>query len=261
MFRIEKLSALGILAILSINPAFAADKSAAMVNGASIPQSRIDMRVKTAEAQGQPDTPELRKAVREDLINLEVLSQTAKKLGLDKDAEVKAQIEIAKQSILAGAFVQDFAKKNPINDDLLKKEYDNLKVSVGSKEYKARHILVETEAEAKDIISKLDKKTKFEKLATKSKDVGSAERGGELDWAVPSNYVAPFSNAMTTLKKGEYTKEPVQSQYGWHIIQLDDVRDLKVPPFEELKGQLQQRLQQQSVQNEVAELRAKSKIE
>ena len=261
MFRIEKLSALGILAILSINPAFAADKSAAMVNGASIPQSRIDMRVKTAEAQGQPDTPELRKAVREDLINLEVLSQAAKKLGLDKDAEVKAQIEIAKQSILAGAFVQDFAKKNPINDDLLKKEYDNLKVSVGSKEYKARHILVETEAEAKDIISKLGKKTKFEKLATKSKDVGSAERGGELDWAVPSNYVAPFSNAMTTLKKGEYTKEPVQSQYGWHIIQLDDVRDLKVPPFEELKGQLQQRLQQQSVQNEVAELRAKSKIE
>ena len=261
MFRIEKLSALGILAILSINPAFAADKSAAMVNGASIPQSRIDMRIKTAAAQGQPDTPELRKAVREDLINLEVLSQTAKKLGLDKDGEVKAQIEIAKQSILAGAFVQDFAKKNPISDDLLKKEYKNLKTSVGSKEYKARHILVETEAEAKSIISKLGKKAKFEKLAAKSKDVGSAERGGELDWAVPSNYVAPFSNAMTTLKKGEYTKEPVKSQFGWHIIKLDDIRDLKVPPFEELKGQLQQRMQQQSVQKEVSALRAKSKIE
>jgi len=261
MFRIEKLSTLGILAILSINPAFAADKSAAMVNGVSIPQSRIDMRVQTAGAQGQPDSPELRKAVREDLINLEVLSQTAIKLGLDKDAEVKAQIEIAKQSILAGAFVQNFAKRNPISDELLKKEYDNLKVSVGSKEYKARHILVETETEAKDIISQLGKKAKFEKLAAKSKDVGSAEKGGQLDWAVPSNYVAPFSNAMTTLKKGEYTKEPVQSQYGWHVIQLDDIRDLKVPPFEELKGQLQQRMQQQNVQKEVAELRAKSKIE
>jgi len=261
MFKIEKLSVLGILAILSINPAFAADKSAAMVNGASIPQSRIDMRVKTAGAQGQPDTPELRKAVREDLINLEVLSQTAKKLGLDKDPEVIAQVEIAKQSILAGAFVQDFAKKNPISDEQLKKEYDNLKVSVGSKEYKASHILVETEAEAKEIISQLGKKAKFEKLAEKSKDVGSAERGGQLDWAVPSNYVAPFSNAMTTLKKGEYTKDPVQSQYGWHVIKLDDVRDLKVPPFEELKGQIQQRMQQQQVQKEVAELREKSKIE
>jgi len=140
-------------------------------------------------------------------------------------------------------------------------EYEKLKANVGTKEYKARHILVETEAEAKSIIVQLGKKAKFEKLATKSKDAGSAEHGGELEWAVPSNFVAPFANALVSLKKGEYTKEPVQTQFGWHVIRLDDVRDLKVPSFEELKPQLEQRMQQQTVQNAISEMRDKAKIE
>jgi len=261
MFKTGKLATLAILGALAINPAFAEDKSAAMVNGVSIPQARIDLRVKAAAAQGQMDTPELRKAVREDMINLEMLAQEAVKLGLDKNAEVKEQTELAKQSILASAFVQDYVKAHPVSDDQLKQEYEKLKTLAGDKEYKARHILVETEAEAKAIIAQLGKKAKFEKLATKSKDVGSAEKGGELDWAVPSNFVAPFSKAMTSLKKGEYTKEPVESQFGWHVIKLDDVRDLKVPPFDELKPQIQQRLQQQNIQNTIAEMRAKAKIE
>jgi peptidyl-prolyl cis-trans isomerase C len=261
MFKTGKLATLAILSALAINTAFAEDKSAAMVNGVSIPQSRIDLRVKVATQQGQPDTPELRKSIREDMINLEVLAQEAAKQGLDKSSEVTQQIALARQTVLANAFVQDYVMNHPVSDDVLKQEYEKLKANVGTKEYKARHILVETEAEAQSIIAQLGKKAKFEKLAAKSKDAGSAEHGGELEWAVPSNFVAPFANAMVGLKKGEYTKEPVQTQYGWHIIKLDDVRDLKVPPFDELKPQLQQRMQQQMIQNAISEMRDKAKIE
>ncbi|MDH4286952.1 MAG: peptidyl-prolyl cis-trans isomerase [Gallionella sp.] len=264
MYKTGKFAALAILSTLAVTSAFAEEKSAALVNGVSIPQARLDLRVKAATAQGQADSPELRKAVREDMINLEVLSQEAVKLGLDKNSEVIQQTEIARQSVLAGAFVQDHSKKNPISDDNLKQEYDKLKANLGKNEYNARHILVDTEAEAKAIIAQLDKGKKgtFEKLAKeKSKDSGSAERGGSLNWAVPNNFVAPFANALTSLKKGAYTKEPVQTQFGWHVIKLDDVRDLNVPPFDDVKSQIQQRLQQQSIQELINDLRSKAKIE
>ena len=262
MLKTVKIAALAIIGILAINPAFAEDKSAAMVNGISIPQSRIDLRVKAAAAQGQPDTPELRKAVREDMINLEVVAQEAKKTGLDKNPEVIEQIELAKESVLVGAYVQDYAKSHPISEDQLKQEYDKLKATLGSKEYSVSHILVDTEDEAKAIIAQLGKKGKFDKIAkAKSKDAGSAEKGGSLGWAVPSNFVPPFANALLTLKKGTYTKEPVKTQFGWHIIKLDDERSLKVPSFEELKPQIEQRLQQKTIQDLITELRSKAKIE
>ena len=261
MLKSGKFAALAILGALAINPAFAEEKSAAMVNGVSIPQARIDMRVKAATAQGQADSPELRKAIREDMINMEVLVQEAVKLGLDKNPDVVQQVELTRQQVLAGAFVQNYGKSHPISEDQLKQEYDKLKVKLGSKEYNARHVLVETEAEAKDIIAQLGKKGKFEKLAEKSKDTGSAAQGGSLGWNVPGNFVPEFANAMLNLKKGEYTKEPVKSQFGWHVIKVDDIRDMKVPSFEEIKPQLQQRLQQQSIKQSIDELRAKAKIE
>lgn len=261
MLKTGKFAALAILGALAINPAFAEDKSAALVNDVSIPQARIDLRVKAATAQGQADSPELRKAIRDDMINLEVMAQEAVKTGLDKNADVVQQVELAKQSVLVGAFVQDYVKNHPISEDQLKQEYDKLKAKLGNKEYNTRHILVETEAEAKAIIAQLGKKAKFEKLAAKSKDTGSAAQGGSLGWAVPGNFVPEFANALLNLKKGEYTKEPVQSQFGWHVIKLDDTRELKAPPFEEVKPQLQQRLQQQSIKKAIDELRAKAKIE
>ena len=261
MLKSGKFAALAILGALAINPAFAEEKSAAMVNGVSIPQARIDMRVKAATAQGQADSPELRKAIREDMINMEVLVQEAAKLGLDKNPDVVQQVELTRQQVLAGAFVQNYAKSHPISEDQLKQEYDKLKVKLGNKEYNARHVLVETEAEAQDIIAQLGKKGKFEKLAEKSKDTGSAAQGGSLGWNVPGNFVPEFANAMLNLKKGEYTKEPVKSQFGWHVIKVDDIRDMKVPSFEEIKPQLQQRLQQQSIKQSIDELRAKAKIE
>lgn len=261
MMKSGKFAALAILGALAISPAFAEEKSAALVNGVSIPQARIDMRVKAVTAQGQADSPELRKAIREDMINIEMMAQEAAKLGLDKNPEVQQQIELAKQSVLVNAFVQDYAKNHPISEDQLRQEYEKLKVKLGDKEYNARHILVGTEAEAKDIIAQLGKKAKFEKLAAKSMDAGSAARGGALGWAVPGNFVPEFANALLGLKKGEYTQEPVQSQFGWHVIKVDDVRALKVPSFEEIKPQLQQRLQQQSIKKAIDDLRAKAKIE
>ena len=259
--KTNKFAALAILATLAINPAFAAEKAAAVVNGVAISQDRIEMNVKGAVAQGRADSPELRDAIRNDLINREVMVQAAEKSGLQKTPEVVSQIEIARQTVLVNAYVQDYLKKNPISEAQLKQAYETLKAKLGDKEYNARHILVKTEAEAKDIIAKLAKKEKFEQLAKKSLDTGSAEHGGSLGWTVPKNFVEPFANALLNLKKGEYTKTPVQTQFGWHVIMLEDVRPLKVPGYAELKPQLEQRLQQQEVQKAVNDLRAAAKIE
>ncbi len=262
MLKTGKFAALAILSALAVNTAYAEDKSAAMVNGVSIPQARVDVRVKMAAGQGQPDSPELRKAIREDMISLELLTQEAKKAGMDKDPEVIQQTELAVQSVMVGSFVQDYAKKHQPGEDQLKQEYDKLKVTLGKSEYNARHILVETEDEAKAIIKQLGKNGKFDKIAKeKSKDAGSASKGGSLDWAVPTNFVPPFANALLSLKKGAYTKEPVKTQDGWHVIKLDDVRALKIPSYEELKPQIQQRMQQQAIQEYIADLRSKAKIE
>ena len=262
---LKNISTLAILGALAVNPAFAETKPAATVNGVSIPQARIDQRVKAAVAQGKSDSPELRKAIREGMINVEVIVQEAVKLGLDKNADVKQQLavelELTRQQVLVDALMKDYAKNHPISENQLKQEYDKQKAKLGNKEYNARHILVKTEAEAKDIIDQLGKKAKFEKLAEKSMDPGSAAQGGALGWAVPSKFVPPFANALAKLKKGEFTKEPVQSQFGWHVIKLDDVRDLKVPSFEEVKQQMKQSLEQQAVQKAIADLRAKAKIE
>ncbi|GAB4122907.1 MAG: peptidylprolyl isomerase [Sideroxydans sp.] len=248
-------------------PALAADekpateKSAALVNGVAIPQARVDLRVKVATTQGgQPDTPELRKAIRDDLINLEVLSQAATKAGLDKQTETAQQIELARQSVLAGAYVQDYVKNHPIAEDILRQDYENMKARVGNKEYKVSHVLVATEDEAKAVAKRL-KKEKFAKVAKeKSKDPGSRDNGGDLGWTVPTNFVQPFGEAILKLSKGQIS-EPVQTQYGWHIIKLEDMRELKVPTFEELKPQLEKRRQQEAIQQAISELKDKARIE
>ncbi len=261
MLKSHNFAALAILAALAINPAFADDKTAATVNGVAIPQSRVEMNVKGAEAQGRADSPELRKAIRDDLINREVIVQAAIKQGLDKTPDVIEQVSLARQNVLVNAFVQESIQKTPITDAQLQQEYDGLKAKLGDKEYEVSHILVKTEAQAKDIIAKLGKKVKFDKLAKESIDTGSAEHGGSLGWTIPKNLVEPFANALLNLKKGEYTREPVQTQFGWHVIKLDDIRPLKMPSFEESKPQLQQRLQQQAIQKTVADLRAAAKID
>jgi peptidyl-prolyl cis-trans isomerase C len=232
------------------------------VNGKEIPQSRIDAAVKGRVAQGQPDTPQLRDSVKETLINQEIISQEAVKRGLDKNPDVAARIDMSKQDTLVNAYVQDYLRRNPVTEETLRKEYDRIKAQLGSKEYKARHVLVENEEEAKDIIARVKKGASFEKLAVeKSKDPGSKEDGGALDWSVPTSYVKPFGDALAKLKKGQMTDAPVKSEFGWHVIRLDDERALKVPSYDEVKPNLQRGMQQQSLQKAVADLRAKAKVE
>lgn len=243
------------------NTAKTASKAVVSVNGTAIPQERIDFFVKQTTSRGQPDTPELRNAVTNELISRELMAQEASKKGLDKDPEVTAQAELAKQTVLVGAFIQDYLKANPVTDEIIKAEYEKLKAQIGTKEYKVRHILVEKEAEAKEIIAQLKKGAKFDKLATeKSHDTGSKARGGDLNWITPSNVVKPFGEAMLKLKKGQFTQEPVESQFGWHVIKLEDERDVKAPTLDEVKPQLAQRLQQEQIQKGIADLRAKAKI-
>jgi peptidyl-prolyl cis-trans isomerase C len=246
---------------LALAQAGAASAKVATVNGVAIQKSRVDAVVRAQEAQGQKDTPEIRAAIRDRLITLEIVAQEANRKGLGKTADTVSQIELARTNILAQAFRADYLKNHPVSDDALKAEFEKIKSQMGDKEYKARHILVEKEAEATEIIAKLKKGEKFEELAKASKDPGSKDHGGDLDWNQPGGFVKPFSDAMVKLEKGKYTETPVQSQFGWHVIQLDDVRPTKFPDFNEIKPRLEQRTQEAMFEKVVADLRAKAKVE
>ncbi|MBA2659563.1 MAG: peptidyl-prolyl cis-trans isomerase [Nitrosospira sp.] len=234
----------------------------AKVNGIAIPQSRLEFIVKARAAQGQADTPETRKTLRDDLISEEAIAQDALKKGLDKDPDFISQLEIARLTALVRAYQIDYVKSHPVSDEELRKEYESLKTQMGDKEYKAHHILVTTEAEAKDAIARIKKGGKFDKIAQeKSLDAGSKNKGGELDWSPAGSYVQPFAEALTKLNKGQLTDQPVKTPFGYHVIRLDDVRPLKIPPFEEIKQNLAQRVLQRQFATFVAELRSKAKIE
>lgn len=261
MLKISRLAVLLAAGTLVSGTALAADaKSVATVNGQPISQNTYQAFLSEQLAQGAPDSAELKNAVREELIRREIIAQEAKKKGLDKNGMVQGQIELARQAVLIRSFVNDHLKSHPISDASLKAEYDRIKSSLGSTEYKARHILVDNEADAKAIIAKLNKGEKIADLAKQSKDPGSRDKGGELDWSSPNAYVKPFADALVALKKGEYTKDPIKSDFGYHVIQLEDSRPLNPPPFEQLKPQLQQRATQVEVEKMVKELRAKAKV-
>lgn len=234
----------------------------ATVNGVAIPQTRLDAILKMRAAGKQPDNAEIRTALRDTLINQEVVAQEAVKKGLHKNPEIAAQIDLQRQEILVNAFVQDYMKANPINDDVVRKEYERIKPTIPAKEFRARHILVDKEDEAKDIIAQIRKGGSFDKLAAeRSKDTGSKGRGGDLDWAPAARYVKPFGDALGRMKKGQLTDAPVQSEFGFHVIRLDDERAVKVPTLDEAKPQIQQMLQSQHVQKMLSDLRAKAKVE
>ncbi len=233
----------------------------AVVNGKAIPSSLVDVMVKQMVQQGQQDTPEMRSMIKDELINREVLAQEADKQGISSRADIKNQIELARQSIVIRALVTDYLSKHPVKDEDMKAEYDKAKAAASSKEYHARHILVEKEDDAKAIIAKLKGGAKFEELAKSSKDPGSAEQGGDLGWAPPDAFVKPFSEAMTALKAGEYTQTPVKSQFGFHVIRLEETRDAQFPPFDDVKGQIAESMQQQRLQNFQQDLKKKAKIQ
>jgi peptidyl-prolyl cis-trans isomerase C len=233
-----------------------------VVNGVTIPKSRFDAMNKELNAQGQPDTAERQAAVKDELVNREVLAQAASKRGLDKTADIAAQMELARQSVLIRALFESEIKAHPITDAMLQQQYEQFKSSMGTNEYKVRHILVENENEAKAVIAELNRGGDFAKLAKeKSKDPGSKDNGGDLDWGPSARYVKPFADAVQATPKGSTTTQPVKTDFGFHVIRVDDVRPLKVPSFDEVKEQFRQRAQQAQIQKMVMDLRSKAKIE
>ena len=237
-------------------------QNVATVNGKAIPASRVDQMVKQVVAQGRAtDSPQLREMIKKDLIGREVLIQEADKQGVGGRADVKAAIDNARQSIIINAMLADFVKKNPVKDAEIKAEYDKAKAGAPDKEYHARHILVEKEDEAKAIIAKLKGGAKFDELAKQSKDPGSAANGGDLGWTDPTRFVPEFSKAMTALQKGAITDTPVKTQFGFHVIKLDDVRPVQIPPLEQVKQQVAEQIQQRKLAEYRDSLMKKAKVQ
>ena len=262
------LLALPILAFAQDKPAAkpaakgASKDALAHVNGVAVPSSRMEFMMQQQKSRGAPDNEQTRKALREDLITREVLVQEATKAGVLKQSELQAQLEMARQDVLVQYFLRDWARKHPVSEADIQSEYDRARAQSGDKEYKARHILVESEDQAKALIVDLKKGAKFDDLASKnSKDPGSRERGGDLDWQVPAAYDRTFADAMANLEKGKYTDVPVRTRFGYHIIQLDDVRQTRFPTLAEVKPRIQQQLLQAKVDELIRGLRAKAKVE
>ena len=241
----------------------AAGDIAATVNGTPISKDIVDQIVGQRIAMGQPDSPDTRKAIINQLAMQMLVSQEAIKKNLDKTPEVIDQIKLTQQSILANAFVQDYTKNNPVSDDILKAEYDKNKAQMSGTEYKARHILVDKEDLAKAIIAKLKKNAKlFDSLAKQySKDPGSRDKGGELGWFDPRGMVPEFGAAVAKLEKGKFTLEPVKTQFGYHVILLEDSRTKQAPTFEQVKPQLAKQVQEQNLKKLIDDMMAKAKIE
>lgn len=241
-------------------PAFA--QNIAIVNGKPVPKSRMDLLASQLAKSGRPIAPEQQEQLKQEIITREVFLQEAQKRGLDATEDFKAQMELARQTILIRELFADYQKANPVSDAEVKGEYDKFVAANGGKEYRARHILVEKEDEAKKAIADVKRGQKFEDIAKKiSKDPGSGQNGGDLDWAGAASFVPEFSQAMIKLNKGQMTDAPVKSQFGWHVIRVDDVRDAQLPPLEQIKPQIAQQLQQQRLGMFQQELRGKAKVE
>lgn len=256
------LLATAVASLLALSAQGVLAQNVAIVNGKAVPKARMDVLAEQIAKSGRPITPEMQGQLREEVITREIFMQEADKRGLNSSEDFKAQMELARQTLLIRELFVDYEKKNPVTDTELKAEYDKFAAANGGKEYKTRHILVDKEADAKAIIESLKKGGKFEDIAKKqSKDAGSGAKGGDLDWANPASYVPEFSTAMLKLGKGEMTDTPVKSQFGYHIIRVDDIRTAQLPAFEEVKPQIAKQMQQQKLTAFQDGLRKKARIE
>jgi peptidyl-prolyl cis-trans isomerase C len=255
-------AALAVAACFAFSaPAFAAGKDAITVNGEAIPQYVVDAFV-AEQPNANKNDPEFQKAVTEELVRRQVVVDAAEKLKLDQRDDVRGQLALTRQAVLISAYMRDYLKANPVSETQMKKDYDAFVKNLGATEYHVRHILVKDEKEAKQIIAELHgKSTKFAEIAkAKSEDLSNKTKGGDLGWMVPSSFVQPFSDALKSMKKGEISKVPVQTKFGWHVIWVENTRPFTPPTFEQLKPQLQQRAEQQQVQKLVNDLLEKAKV-
>lgn len=253
------LTAVAIATTLSL-PAFA--QNIAIVNGKPVPASRLDALANQLERSGRPVDATVREQLREEVILREIFVQEADRRGIRSQPDYRAQVELAMQTILIRELFNDFQRKNPVTEAEIRAEYDRFVAANGGQEYRSRHILVQTQAEARAIIAEIQGGASFEQLAqTRSIDTGSGRQGGDLDWAGPYVFVPEFSEAMIKLGKGEMTQAPVQSQFGWHVIRVDDIRQATLPSIEELRPQIEQAMQQQKLMDFQENLRARARIQ
>jgi peptidyl-prolyl cis-trans isomerase C len=258
-FQVWTATAATLLALYAV-PTLA--QNIAIVNGKPVPTVRVEALAQQVARSGRPVTPDMQGQLKEEIVAREIFAQAAQALGLDATDDFKSQMELMRQSLMIRELFASFQAKNAVTDAEIKTEYDKFAAANSGKEYKARHILVEKEDQAKAIIAQLKKGAKFDEIAKKSsKDPGSGAKGGELDWASPSSYVKEFSDALAALTKGKTTETPVKSQFGYHIIRLDDVREAPLPKMEEVKPQIAQQLMQQKMGKYQEELRSKAKVE
>ncbi len=243
------LAAVVAATISALVPAVATAQNVATVNGKPVPKARVEQLIQQVTKSGQQQrSPELEAQVKDEVVRREIFMQEAEKRGIPQGSDYKAQMELARQMLLIRGLMEDFKAKNPVSDAEAQAEYDKFKAANSGNEYRARHILVEKEEDAKALIAQIKAGASFEELAKKnSKDTGSAANGGDLDFANPNNFVPEFSKAMVALQEGEMTQEPVKSQFGYHIIKLEDTRPAQFPAFDDVKAQIKQRIEQQKM--------------
>jgi peptidyl-prolyl cis-trans isomerase C len=250
------------LALAMSLPLAAHAQNIATVNGKPVPKTRVDVLIQQAERSGQKLGPEIQQQARDQVVLREIFVQEAEKRGIAASVDFRNQMDLARQSILIRELFEDYRKKNPVSDAEAQVEYDKFKAQATGTEYRARHILVDKEEEAVALIKKIKAGEKFEDLAkASSKDTGSGANGGDLDFAKPDSYVPEFGGALVKLKKGELTETPVKSQFGWHIIRLEDTREASFPAFDEVKAQIKQRIEQAKLQKYQEDLRTKAKTD
>lgn len=247
-------------ALLIALPAVA--QNIAIVNGKAVPKARVDSLMDQILKQGQQSrTPELEAQVRDEVVLREMFVQEAEKRGFQGKADYKVQMEFARQTILIRELFTQYQATHPVTEAEIQAEYAK-STGAGGTEYRARHILVDTEDQAKTLIAQIKAGAKFEDLAKKdSKDIGSGENGGDLDFASPNVYVPEFGQALLKLKKGEMTDQPVKSQFGWHVIRLEDTREAQSPPLAEVRPQIEQKLGQMKIAKFRDDIRAKYKTD
>ena len=247
--------------------AYAEDKSklpsgaAAVVNGVTISDKTLDKIVKANVAQGQKESPELRKVILDELVARELFIQAANKQGLDKTPEVQERLAQIRQDLLIAALEGDYLKKHPITDSDLKAEYDRQINLIGdSQEYNLKQIIVANEADAKAILSALKRGESFEKLAKEKSLDPSKEQGGNLGWVLAKQIIPEIANVLANMSRGSLTAAPIQTSLGWHVIKLEDSRQFKAPTFEESKVRVQQTLMQAKRIELLGKLREAAKI-
>jgi peptidyl-prolyl cis-trans isomerase C len=233
----------------------------AVVNGKPVPKSRVDALIKTA-THGQEAPPEMQVQARDQVVMREIFAQEAEKEGVANSPDYKTSLDLVRQTVLINTLFQNFIKAHPISDADAQAEYAKVKAEQSGQEFHARHILVDNEEDAKKLIAQIKAGGKFEDLAKKnSKDTGSAENGGDLEWAKPASYVPEFSAALQKLKPGEMTDVPVKTQFGYHIIKLEDVRAAQFPSYDEVKDKLKQQMEQVKLQEYQEKLRKAAKTD